>query len=188
MSLAMTAAPFGSNNNDQQPSHDMDEISRKRAVRCKTLKKREGTSSKVQAVKDCLRGDEEEEGAQMGDFNPPPPPQPMSSPSRGEEQPANVGDSPVSIEGFDNLSSNAVEDYYRQHVPYFDRMSQQPQHMPMDTNEEILNKLNKMLYLLQEQQEVRTSSVTEEVILYSFLGVFVIFVLDSFARAGKYVR
>jgi hypothetical protein len=45
-----------------------------------------------------------------------------------------------------------------------------------------------MLYLLQEQQEVRTSSVTEEVILYSFLGVFVIFVLDSFARAGKYVR
>ena len=59
---------------------------------------------------------------------------------------------------------------------------------PQDSNTEIINKLNQMLHLLQEQQETKTSTVTEEVILYSFLGVFVIFVLDSFARAGKYVR
>jgi hypothetical protein len=28
----------------------------------------------------------------------------------------------------------------------------------------------------------------EEVILYSFLGVFIIFIVDSFARVGKYTR
>ena len=43
-------------------------------------------------------------------------------------------------------------------------------------------------YLLEEQQNEKTGHVTEEVILYSFLGVFIIFVLDSFARAGKYIR
>jgi hypothetical protein len=45
-----------------------------------------------------------------------------------------------------------------------------------------------MIYLLEEQQNEKTGHVTEEVILYSFLGVFIIFVLDSFARAGKYIR
>ena len=30
--------------------------------------------------------------------------------------------------------------------------------------------------------------VTEELVLYMFLGVFTIFVVDSFARAGKYTR
>ena len=45
-----------------------------------------------------------------------------------------------------------------------------------------------MISLLEEQQDERTSNVTEEVILYSFLGVFIIFVCDSFVRVGKYVR
>ena len=34
----------------------------------------------------------------------------------------------------------------------------------------------------------KTNTVTEELILYMFLGVFVIFVVDSFAKAGKYTR
>jgi hypothetical protein len=55
-------------------------------------------------------------------------------------------------------------------------------------NRELLEKLNYMIYLLEEQQNEKTGHVTEEVILYSFLGVFIIFVLDSFARAGKYIR
>ena len=45
-----------------------------------------------------------------------------------------------------------------------------------------------MIHLLEEQQDEKTGHVTEEVILYSFLGVFMIFIIDSFARAGKYVR
>ena len=45
-----------------------------------------------------------------------------------------------------------------------------------------------MISLLEEQQDQKTGNVTEEVVLYSFLGVFVIFVVDSFTKAGKYVR
>ena len=45
-----------------------------------------------------------------------------------------------------------------------------------------------MIYLLEEQKNEKTGAVHEELVLYSFLGVFVIFVVDSFARAGKYTR
>ena len=45
-----------------------------------------------------------------------------------------------------------------------------------------------MIHLLEEQNDEKTANVTEELILYMFLGVFIIFVLDSFAKIGKYVR
>jgi hypothetical protein len=58
-----------------------------------------------------------------------------------------------------------------------------------DVNNDILmQKLNYMINLLEEQQDERTNNVTEEVILYSFLGIFIIFIADSFAKVGKYVR
>jgi hypothetical protein len=60
-----------------------------------------------------------------------------------------------------------------------------------DNNSEsdvLLQKLNYMIHLLEEKQDERTNNVTEEVVLYSFLGIFIIFVIDSFARVGKYVR
>lgn len=60
--------------------------------------------------------------------------------------------------------------------------------MSSDSNQVLIEKLNYMINLLEEQQDQKTGSVTEEVVLYSFLGVFIIFVVDSFARVGKYVR
>jgi hypothetical protein len=56
------------------------------------------------------------------------------------------------------------------------------------TNQVLADKLNYVINLLEEQQDQRTNNVTEEVVLYSFLGIFIIFVVDSFARVGKYVR
>ena len=61
----------------------------------------------------------------------------------------------------------------------------------MDTggaNQVLIEKLNYMINLLEDQQDERTNNVTEEVVLYSFLGIFIIFVVDSFARVSKYVR
>ena len=52
----------------------------------------------------------------------------------------------------------------------------------------LTQKLNYMINLLEERQDERTNNVTEEVVLYSFLGIFIIFIVDSFARVGKYVR
>ena len=52
----------------------------------------------------------------------------------------------------------------------------------------LMQKLNYMITLLEGQQDEKTNNVTEEVILYCFLGIFIIFVADSFVRVGKYVR
>jgi hypothetical protein len=58
-----------------------------------------------------------------------------------------------------------------------------------DTNlNRILEKLNYVVHMLEEQHDEKTNNITEEFILYTFLGVFVIFVVDSFSRTGKYVR
>ena len=55
-------------------------------------------------------------------------------------------------------------------------------------SEELLTKLNYMIHLLEEQQEQKTGHVLEEIILYCFLGVFIIFTIDSFSKVGKYTR
>ena len=54
--------------------------------------------------------------------------------------------------------------------------------------DELMKKLNYMIHLLEENKDEKTQNVTEELVLYMFLGVFTIFVVDSFARAGKYTR
>lgn len=55
-------------------------------------------------------------------------------------------------------------------------------------NNELLKKLDNILHLLEEQQEERTNYITEELILYIFLGIFIIYVLDSFVKVGRYTR
>lgn len=55
-------------------------------------------------------------------------------------------------------------------------------------NNDLLNKLDYIIHLLEEQHNEKTNTINEELILYLFLGIFMIFVLDSFARASKYVR
>jgi len=72
--------------------------------------------------------------------------------------------------------------YYNSNIPNMSNMSGD------SSNDLLLKKINYMINLLEEHQDERTSNVTEEVVLYSFLGIFIIFVVDSFARVGKYVR
>ena len=55
-------------------------------------------------------------------------------------------------------------------------------------NNDLLKRLNYMIHLLEEQQDHKTDRVMEEIILYGFLGVFIIFTIDSFVRVGKYTR
>jgi len=56
------------------------------------------------------------------------------------------------------------------------------------TDNKLMEKINYMIHLLENQENEKTANVSEEFILYTFLGVFIIFVLDSFSRTGKYVR
>ena len=63
--------------------------------------------------------------------------------------------------------------------------SESPMHFD---NNNLLKKLDYIIHLLEEQHNEKTNHITEELILYLFLGLFILFVLDSFARASKYHR
>jgi len=72
--------------------------------------------------------------------------------------------------------------------PYYNQVAYKVPESYSDEDSILLQKMNYMITLLEDQQDERTNNVTEEVILYSFLGIFIIFLADTFVRAGKYVR
>ena len=58
----------------------------------------------------------------------------------------------------------------------------------INNNNNLLNKLDYIIHLLEQQHNEKTNHITEELILYLFLGIFIIYVLDSFTKASKYIR
>lgn len=101
------------------------------------------------------------------------------------------------------MNDAQVREYYRKLVPslrdntytksehnksYYPSSTTSMSPMQSDSNQILIEKLNYMINLLEEQQDQKTGSVTEEVVLYSFLGVFIIFIVDSFTKVGKYTR
>jgi hypothetical protein len=100
-------------------------------------------------------------------------------------------DGVVTRENFENLPSTYASQYYQQYVPYSEQQQQinaSSQSRGGGSKDDLMEKMNHIIQMLEDQQDEKTGSVTEELILYCFLGVFVIFVVDSFVRAGKYVR
>jgi len=91
-------------------------------------------------------------------------------------------------EGYSSLPKTYANDYYKQFVPFFNQSEQLAKAGITTNKDQLLEKLNYMIHLLEDQKDEKTGHVMEEVILYSFLGVFIIFIVDSFARAGKYTR
>ena len=73
-------------------------------------------------------------------------------------------------------------------VPYYNTNRNNTKSIEDGLSERIMEKLNRMMHILEEQQFEPTKHITEEFILYTFLGVFVIYIVDSFTRAGKYIR
>ena len=109
------------------------------------------------------------------------------------------GDSNLDLNDYTNYGdSNTIEEYYKKVLPGYNSNRNpvnKPYYNVMNTSDRsstsqdiLLQKLNYMISLLEDQQDEKTNNVTEEVVLYSFLGIFIIFVVDSFARVGKYVR
>jgi len=125
-----------------------------------------------------------------------------------------IGKAPLpNYQGSDNLDLNdynnygdskTIEEYYKSVLPGYSQQKnlvnrpyypyRDPQNFYSNNIGEypcqdiLLKKLNYMISLLEDQQDEKTSNVTEEVILYSFLGIFIIFIADTFVRAGKYTR
>jgi len=101
----------------------------------------------------------------------------------------------------DTLDDDSLSDYHPPKIEKIDRKNAMPEPEP-DVNvyeaplitqqykpkDELMEKLNYMIYLLEEQRDEKTSHITEELILYVFLGIFTLFVLDAFVKTGKYSR
>ena len=95
--------------------------------------------------------------------------------------------------GADDLKSNIYSNYNKSYEPPAKLVSQ-PYYAKMGIgsaapiDNKLMEKINYMIHMMEAQQHEKTNNITEEFILYSFLGIFIIYVVDSFARAGKYTR
>ena len=122
-------------------------------------------------------------------------------------QPNNQNNDNLELNDYSNYGdSKTVDEYYKKVIPgYNPNQNTNPNQNPtnrlyhkasydtaMNNNvpsqDVLLQKINYMISLLEEQQDEKTNNVTEEVVLYSFLGIFIIFIVDSFSKIGKYVR
>jgi hypothetical protein len=225
MSLAIYAAPFNGNSNNNEADNI---VEKKKLTHNKTQKRYSDTDVNTDRVNSVLSNihdsaPDDQDQAILGDFKPPPPPESAgvnrsidrkveSMQSMKNEFRALVGKAPEpnneNRNEFDmnNYTTNygdekSNDEYYNKMLPGY-KNSPSPYKNPANkqyyagqqqsfsnpSEDVVMQKLNYMINLLEEQQDTKTNSVTEEVVLYSFLGIFIIFVVDSFARAGKYVR
>ena len=197
MLIPLASAPFDGFDNNENNSENTN-IERKKSSKNKTLKKNTKQKPQVAAMMSAIHENIDSQG-DLADFNPPPPPKSAgneriqgrnadsdleTNETSSDQTNANIGDEPFTPEGYTHIESTQIEDYYRNNIPYYTQMSEQP----ISNRNELMKKMDKILHLLEEQQDQKTGHATEELVLYSFVGVFIIFIVDSFARAGKYVR
>jgi hypothetical protein len=99
-----------------------------------------------------------------------------------------LDDSPETINGYSYSKNSFIEDSYKQYTPLNNDYGLNSNSLSGYGNDALLKKLDTILHILEEQHDEKTNYVTEELILYIFLGIFIIYVIDSFVRAGKYIR
>jgi hypothetical protein len=152
----------------------------------------------------------ENDGAKLADFNPPPKPSiqlkkdlqtgwvkpdekipdlanPLQMPAPSFANAKSVN--PYIVNNANAIGLGNYQQVYDpanvEYKPYYSKMGLGASG---SIDSKLMEKINYMIHLLENQENEKTSNITEEFILYTFLGVFVIFVLDSFSRSGKYVR
>jgi hypothetical protein len=215
MSLAFYAASVDNEtNNDNDNLINKKKVTHNRTQ--KKLPKPDINSEKVNSVLESIHNrsfnDDDEE---LGDYFSSPPPKPESIGSQRasitKEAMQNInslGAQPVSsYSNNNNLELNnfmmnygdakSAQEYYKKFIPNYSPSTQNYQqsyknhsytNVEESSNDVLIQKLNYMIHLLEEKQDEKTNNVTEEVVLYSFLGIFIIFIVDSFTRVGKYKR
>jgi len=127
--------------------------------------------------------------------------EPNNSSSDSDEEEVNIKN-PIrkrkhDIEQFTNYNkNNQYNSVLLESSPYSLNIGTQQQtnyHEPIpiqqqNQNNSELDKLNYIIHLLEELKDEKTGHVLEEVVMYSFLGIFIIFIVDSFSKMGKYRR
>ena len=97
-----------------------------------------------------------------------------------------------SFSGSNAKTSTYASQYYEQFVPYAESLAGQLANggsasgaAISGTNAALIEKLNYIIHMLEDKKEEKTGHVIEELVLYCFLGVFIIFIVDTFTRAAS---
>jgi len=148
------------------------------------------------------------EGSKLADFTPPP------NPEVQQKKPfeTNLGipfqmppsqDAPSNSNTYSNQPISPFQrsvptptNYQQAYIPpsmnqTFMTNSAKPYYANMgigSSDGKLMEKINYMIHMLENMESEKTANVMEEFVLYSFTGIFIIFVLDSFLKTGKYVR
>lgn len=198
MSLAMYASPINDmddallpqhqNHNQQQNQNQKEQNSQQQQQQQRRSRTQRNRNEKVNSVIKTLRNlppinHYDDSTNNLGDFSP-------------MEPPTSVG---VEItKGRENNANNGNSNSILPVIPMFQRdgfqvgVSEEEDNYESNSNilssDVAVKKLNYVISLLEEQQDAKTSNIAEEVILYFFLGIFIIFIVDSFVKVGKYIR
>ena len=74
-------------------------------------------------------------------------------------------------------------------IPSDQYLLMEDQHkVPPKRPDDLVQKIDRLMQMFEEQREIKTGQKNEEIVLYCFLGVFTIYVLDSFVSIGRYTR
>ena len=76
-----------------------------------------------------------------------------------------------------------VNNYYRNILPSYTELNK-----PVEETSNLTEKLNYMISLIENQQDDKTHTTFEDILIYFFIGIFIIFLIDKFIQVGRYVR
>ncbi len=174
-----------------------------------TKLKQNSNSLKINGLLNKITGFESESG-RLADFKPPPPPTLTKTPITHPTQkmtpenplipalpPSREPASP--LKQFYQPFAKSHNNHNSEFSNYVDAHSNRISYSPSlsSSNKDDLpyyaktkdDRINYIVHMLEEMQKEKTNHITEEFVLYTMLGVFIIYVVDGFARIGtKYVR
>ena len=211
MSSFVNAAPF----NNQESSNSLEQ---RRKTRNLTLKKPPPKKMSINSTLHAIHSNSMDDNSFMDNFVPPGPPASSVSNKLREGNHCNGNSDEKSEnfvqEGFFSQDEQVSEypgkyeekpmSKMEQHKQFLNVIKNSvnttpasisgqitcPEHYNSFSNEqkELVDKINYMIQLLETQKTEKTEGVLEDVVLYSFLGIFIIFLVESFTKVGKYVR
>lgn len=172
-------------NNDEVKSYD----NNKNKKRNRTYKnKPKVDKQKIETFLNSIENNDDDNDESLANFEPygfNPPELPKITKQPNDTKDNNIVNNIVP--NYDEKINNNLSQSYNDFIPYYTQANNNANvHGSKDI---LMKKLNYMIHLLEEDKDEKTNNVAEELILYAFLGVFIIFIVDSFSKASnKYTR
>lgn len=194
MSLAFYASPLDESYQKITSGNNNSYINQSLKLK-KKKRKKEAMSNKVSVALENIHNNLKDDDDDLHNFNPPPHAE-SSGIERLNEKDIESRELEYDVEGFDNPHNDEyleedhqplyVDTYYAKDLNNIPNYNFHENLSP--PSDDLEKKLDYVIKLLESQKNEKTDHVTEELVLYTFLGIFVIYIADSFVKVGKYVR